>query len=259
MTPRTPHSKPPAALLLALEARAPLELGASIASWPLLSTAARGDGHAVIVFPGLATPDASTLPLRYFLAARGYRALGWELRFNLGPRPGVLERSLERLRRIRRATGRKVSLVGWSLGGVYARELAKLAPDDVRCVVTLGSPFTGHPRANHVWRLYELASGCPLDADPRVERARATPPVPTTSIYSRSDGIVAWQCCVQQAGERAESIEVGSSHIGIAMHPAAWYAVADRLSQRARRWQPFHREGWRRWLYGDPGRAVGPG
>src|SRR5687768_5690250 len=243
MMPATPHPKPPPALLLALEARAPWELGAAIASWPLLSGAARGDGHAVIVFPGLAASDASTLPLRLFLAARGYRALGWEMRVNLGPRAGVLERSLERLRRIRRESGRKVSLVGWSLGGVFARELAKLAPDDVRCVVTLGSPFTGHPKANHLWRLYEMASGCALEADPRVERARDAPPVPTTSIYSRSDGIVAWQCCVQRPGGRSESIEVIASHIGIAMHPAAWFAVADRLAQPARGWKPFHREG----------------
>ena len=259
MASRNTKLKPPPAFLLALEGRAPWELAASIAAWPLLRQAPRGDGHPVIVFPGLAASDLSTLPLRAFLADRGYQPMGWDLRFNLGPRAGVLERSLERVRRIRRESGRKVSLLGWSLGGVYARELAKRAPDDVRCVVTLGSPFTGHPKANHLWRVFELASGHRLDASDEFARVHAAPPVPTTSIFSRSDGIVAWQCCVQQAGNLAESIEVTASHIGIGMNPAAWYAVADRLSQSARRWRPFHRDGWRRWLYQDPYRAFSAG
>jgi pimeloyl-ACP methyl ester carboxylesterase len=251
--------KPPGAFLLALEGRAPWEFGAALASFPLLSRAARGDGHAVVVFPGLAASDLSTLPLRAFLAQRGYRAHGWDLRFNLGPRGGVLERSLDRVREIRRATGGKVSLIGWSLGGVYAREIAKLAPDEVRCVITLGTPFTGHPRANNAWRLYELASGHSLDDLDLVERVRGTPPVPTTSIFSRSDGIVAWPCCVQEASGKAESIEVTASHIGMGVNPAAWYAIADRLAQREGRWQPFHREGWRSWLFPDPYRARDPG
>ena len=250
--------KPPNAFLLALEWRAPWELGAAIASYPLLRQAPRGDGHSVIVFPGLAASDVSTVPLRAFLSGHGYRPAGWELRFNFGPRKGVIERSLERVRALRRKSGRKVSLVGWSLGGVYARELAKMAPEDVRCVVTLGTPFTGHPRANNAWRIYELASGHPVDAQ-EFARVRETPPVPTTSIYSRSDGIVAWQCCVQEKGRRAESIEVQSSHIGIGLNPAAWYALADRLAQPEGRWRAFHREGWRKWLYRDPYRADGAG
>ena len=249
--------KPPGPLLLALEGRAPWEFGAALASWPLLRQAPAGDGHAVIVFPGLAAGDLSTLPLRSFLATRGYSAHGWELRLNFGPRRGVIEKCLERIRRIRRESGGPVSLVGWSLGGVYARELAKMAPGDVRCVVTLGSPFTGHPKSNNAWRIYELASGHRLEASEEFARVGAPPPVPTTSIFSRSDGIVAWPCCVQAQGPLAESIEVSSSHIGIGMNPAAWFAVADRLAQPRGRWRPFHREGWRRWLYRDPYRPAG--
>ena len=199
--------------------------------------------RVVVVFPTLA---AFALPA------------GWDLRLNFGPRKGVIERSLERVRALRRAAGRKVSLVGWSLGGVYARELAKMAPDDVRCVVTLGSPFTGHPKANNAWRLYQLASGHAL-RDDEFERVRAAPPVPTTSIFSRSDGIVAWRCCLQRKSRRAESIEVPSSHFGIGLNPAAWYALADRLAQPEGRWRAFHRDGWRKWLYQDPYRAHGPG
>jgi pimeloyl-ACP methyl ester carboxylesterase len=250
MTPKAPHP-----LLLALEGRAPWELGAAVASYPVLRHAPRGDGHAVIVFPGLATTDATMWPLRTFLAERGWAPHGWEMRFNLGPRAGVIERCIERVRRVRRDSGRKVSLVGWSLGGVYAREIAKLLPRDVRCVVTIGSPFTGPPRANHVWRLYELASGHKLGEEERLAPLREPPPVPTTSVFSRNDGIVAWQCCVQQAGRRAESIELAASHLGMSWHPATWYAVADRLAQDPRRWRPFHLEGWRRWVYRDPYRA----
>ena len=247
--------KPPGAFLLAMESRAPWELGASVIAYPLLRHAPRGDGHSVIVFPGLAASDISTLPLRAFLGDRGYRSTGWDMRFNLGPREGVLDRSLERVRRIRKETGRKVSLIGWSLGGVYAREIAKLAPDDVRTVITLGTPFTGHPRANHAWRIFEFASGRTLDDTETFEHVRVAPPLPTTSILSRSDGIVAWQCCLQAEGELTESIEVTASHIGIGMNPAAWYAVADRLAQPEGKWKPFHRDGWRRWLYRDPYRA----
>jgi pimeloyl-ACP methyl ester carboxylesterase len=251
--------KAPNAFLLALEGRAPWEFGAAIASYPLLRQAPRGDGHGVLVFPGLAASDITTLPLRAFLGERGYRPRGWELRFNLGPRAGVLERCLEQVQRARRETGRKVSLVGWSLGGVYAREIAKLAPGDVRCVITLGSPFTGHPKANNAWRIYELASGHSLDESDGFASVREPPPVPTTSIFSRSDGIVAWRCCMQAAGPRAESIEVAASHIGMGLNPAAWFAVADRLAQREGKWAPFHRDGWRQWLYRDPYRAVDRG
>ena len=251
--------KAPGALLLALEGRAPWEFGAAIAAFPLLRCMPNGDGHGVVVFPGLAASDLSTLPLRAFLSASGYRPHGWELRFNLGPRAGVLERSLDHVRKVRRATGRKVSLVGWSLGGVYAREIAKLVPEDVRCVITMGSPFTGHPRANNVWRVYQLASGHVIDDAEQLHAVRKPPPVPTTSIFSRSDGIVAWPCCVQESGPLAESIEVTASHIGMGMNPVTWFVVADRLAQREGRWKAFHREGWRRHLFNDPYRACDPG
>lgn len=247
--------KPPNAFLMALEGRMPWEFGASIAAYPLLRAAPAGDGHPVLVFPGLAASDITTLPLRTFLRERGYRPHGWDLRFNLGPRAGVIEQSLARVRTLHRETGRRVSLVGWSLGGIYARELAKMAPESVRCVVTLGTPFTGSPKATNAWRIYELASGHKLD-DPQVlAQVREAPPVPTTSIYSRSDGVVAWRCSVNAPGKRVENIEVAASHIGMGLHPLAWFAVADRLAQGERRWKPFHREGWRQWAYPDPERA----
>jgi hypothetical protein len=120
----------------------------------------------------------------------------------------------------------------------------------------MGSPFTGHPKANNAWRVYELASGNAMPADAEFKLVREAPPVPTTSIFSRTDGIVAWPCCLQEPGPKAESIEVAASHIGMGLNPAAWYAIADRLAQREGRWKPFHREGWREWIYRDPYRAV---
>jgi pimeloyl-ACP methyl ester carboxylesterase len=240
-------------MLLALEARAPWEFGAVFATLPWLLQTPRGDGHGVVVFPGLAASDASTVPLRGFLRGRGYDAYGWRLRRNFGPRAGVVEQSVEQVRKLRRESGRPVSLVGWSLGGIYAREIAKLIPGDVRCVVTLATPFTGSPKETNVWRIYELLSGHSLDDTELLAQVRQPPPVPTTSIFSRTDGVVSWRCCVERDGDEVENIEVPASHFGIGMNPATWYAVADRLSQPEGGWSPFHREGWRRWVYGDSG------
>ena len=244
----------PGALLLALETRAPLELGAMLAAWPLLKSAPAGDGHAVIVFPGLGAGDFSTVPLRNFLSAQGYKTYGWDLGFNFGPREGVLERSLDRVVDIHKETGRKVSLIGWSLGGIYAREFAKALPDHVRTVITLGTPFAGNPKATNAWRLYEFASGHKLDDAAMLAQIAEAPSVPTTSILSRSDGVVAWPLSMQKPARHTENIEVIASHVGMGMNPTALYALADRLAQREGKWQKFHREGWRQYFYRDPDR-----
>ncbi len=135
--------------------------------------------------------------------------------------------------------GRKISLVGWSLGGLYARQLAKMMPDRVRQVITLGSPFASGPKATNAWRVYEMASGRRADEeDARFGGSLAgAPPVPTTAIFSRTDGVCAWQGCREQSSHMAESIEVESSHCGMGHHPAAVYAVADRLAQKEGQWR----------------------
>jgi pimeloyl-ACP methyl ester carboxylesterase len=223
---------------------------------PLLKGVADGDGHSVVIYPGLVSSDVNTLPLRMFLSECGYDVHGWDEHVNMGPCANTMARSIERVKRLRRKTGRKVSLVGWSLGGVYAREIAKLHPNDVRCVITLGTPFTGHPKATNAWRVYELTSGEKLDNHVLLAQVRVSPPVPTTSIFSRSDGVVAWKCSLQPAGKMTESIEVVASHVGMGFHPATWYAVADRLAQPEGKWRPFDREeGWRQWVYPDPYRG----
>jgi len=245
---------PPSKILQLLELRALGEFGVSLALLPLLSRAPSGDGHPVLVLPGLVASDASTRPLRSFLADRGYAVHGWGLGRNLGLRPGLESKMKARLREIHRASGRKVSIVGWSLGGVFAREIAGAVPDAVRSVITLGSPIRGNPRSTNAWRIYELASGQSVD-DPKLRLPRVgAPPVPTTSIYSRTDGIVAWQCSVERATDNTESIEVIGSHCGLGVNASVWYAVADRLAQPEGRWQPFDRSGLRRWVFPDPAR-----
>ena len=136
---------PPSRLLLALEVRGILELQAFFAAYPLLRRAPRGDGHPVLVLPGLAASDVSTRPLRTYLRAQGYAAHGWKQGPNHGPRPGVETGMDARLAELAGRYQRKVSLIGWSLGGVFARELARRTPALVRQVITLGSPFAGSP------------------------------------------------------------------------------------------------------------------
>ena len=149
----------PGFLRLALESRAAWEYGAMLAAQPWLSRAPRGDGHPVLVFPGLVASDLSTRPLRRYLEGLNYAAYPWENGRNLGLREGVIDGCLARLRQLRRKHRKKVSLIGWSLGGLYAREIAKQVPQDVRLVITLGTPFTGHPKATNAWRLYQLVAG----------------------------------------------------------------------------------------------------
>ena len=239
-----------------LEGRAIHELGAFIGALPLLSLAPRGDGHPVLVLPGLVASDVSTRPLRTFLKTRGYAVSGWRQGRNLGLRSGVQHAMVDLVRELNDTHGRKISLVGWSLGGLYARQLAKMMPDRVRQVITLGSPFASNPKATNARRIYEMASGRRAEEeDPRFGGTLASPPpVPTTAIFSRTDGVCAWQGCMEKTGTQTESIEVESSHCGMGHHPAVVYAVADRLAQKEGQWRPFDRSGWRSLAYPDPHR-----
>ncbi len=244
-------SRPPSPWLLLLEARAPWEYAALLAARPWLNHLPPGDGHPVIVYPGLGASETSTRPLRGFLQERGYKVYDWGLGPNHGPQPGVLAACRRQVAEVAQRHGEKVSLVGWSLGGIYARELAKQIETDTRCVVTLGSPFAGDPRASNATRAYEMLSGQRIDDD--VERRahlRRAPRVPTSSIYSKSDGIVAWQCSLNDDAPHTENIEVQASHIGLGVNPMALYAVADRLRQDPTAWQRFDAKLAHRWVFG---------
>ena len=250
-------SAPPSFALLMLEARAVAELAAFFSFAPMLRLAPRGDGHPVLVLPGLSAGDASTAPLRWFLRDRGYRAYGWSQGLNRGPRPGVEDSIRSRLAELADRYGRKVSLVGWSLGGVFARELARAEPQLVRSVISLGSGFGIQPTATNAGPVYEALSGHRIDqwvSHEQRELMRQPPPVPSTSIYSRTDGVVAWQGCLEREGPQSENIEVECSHSGLGFHPAALYAVADRLAQPEGEWKPFVRSGLRSYVFPDPRR-----
>jgi pimeloyl-ACP methyl ester carboxylesterase len=208
--------RPPNAALLATELpRAAGELGASLAAAPLLARLPRGDGHAVVVLPGLAASDSSTLPLRRFLRSLGYHVHGWRLGRNQGPTQKILSGLDSRFSTLRELhESAPISIVGWSLGGIYAREIARRDPASVRQVITLGSPFrmTGQGRNLRV---------------------------PVTNVYTRGDGVVSWRDCIDKPGPLRENVEVRGSHCGLGHNTAALVVIADRLAQPAGTWEPF--------------------
>ena len=243
------NSKAPGPLLMLLEGRAPLEYFSMLAAYPWLRRLPRGDGHPVMVFPGMGANDTTTLPLRRLLKSLGYLTRSWGQGFNVGPKRGVLERCADDIREFSERASQPVSVIGWSLGGIYAREMAKAQPSLARCVITLGTPFTGHPKATNAWRIYEWMTGSRVGDAALMAQIRKAPPVPTTSIYSRTDGVVFWRCSLNEPGPLAENIEVHASHVGMGVNPLALYAIADRLAQPIGRWQPFEANGARRWFF----------
>lgn len=249
----------PGFLLIATEVqRALLELSSLPLAAPLLANVPHGDGHPVLVIPGFTASDRSTGILRRYLTHLDYDAHTWDLGRNLGPRSiGADGQHLAaRLREIHHRTGRTISLVGWSLGGVMARQLSRLAPDAVRQIITLGSPFGGDPRATNVLKMYERMTGHRIK-DPKTQRdlaeSRKAPPVPSTAIYTRGDGIVAWQNCVEPESPTTDNIEVHGSHCGLGVNPAVLYAIADRLAQDEGHWRPFDRTLLRSAIYPSSG------
>jgi pimeloyl-ACP methyl ester carboxylesterase len=211
-----------------------------IADWP------RGDGHPVLVIPGFLAGPLSTDLLRNVLRRLGYRVYDWGLGYNMGYRDSMKKTLPTRLRHIReRAGGRNVSIIGWSAGGIYARELARAFPDDVRSVITLGSPFRGNHQASTAWRVWRLVNRGAEATEAMSETAsmrRAQPlSVPTTCIYSKTDGIVAWQCCTSLPAPDTENVEVHSSHIGYGHNLETLSVIADRLAQPENSWRPFQR------------------
>lgn len=233
---------PPSRLLaLAEPSRALGELASFIALRPLLGMLPKGDGHGVLVLPGFLAGDYSTLPLRSLLRDLGYDAVGWNLGRNVHVDNARVEAMLKCLDDLYERTGRKVSIIGWSLGGVFARELAKQAPDKVRLVISLGSPITENRDYTNARGLFEYLNGAkpqPMRTG-KFRKLGEAPPVPTTSILTKSDGIVHWRASVQHGEGNVENIEVHASHCGLGVNPAAIYAIADRLAQSEREWQPF--------------------
>ena len=204
-----------------------------------LKAAPRGDGHPVIVVPSFLRGDGHTAPLRRFLAGCGYAAFGWGLGTNLGPTAAALDGIEMLLGAVHRRQGRKVTLIGHSLGGVIARELAKQHPDQVRQLLVLASPIR-LPAASPLEPVYKLlARWHSIDPAGSIAELNTPPDVPVTAIYTKSDGIVAWQSCREIEGALRESIEVRGAHGTMVRNPAAWRIVADRLAQREGEWRAY--------------------
>lgn len=248
----------PSLFLLLAEMRGTLEFALTVASAPALITAPRGDGHPALVLPGFLASDASTALLRGYLNYMNYRAYPWKLGRNNGGVYRMRAQVRERIADIHKKTGRKVSLVGWSLGGVYARDAALAMPHSVRSVITMGSAFARDVTANNVTRIYERVSGESIGAANAadVEALAGDLPTPATSIYSKTDGIVNWRTCMLRENDRAENIEiVGGSHVGFGVNAAVFWAIADRLSVPEGQFWPFERGGPFRLSYSRPSRA----
>jgi alpha/beta superfamily hydrolase len=214
-----------------------IELGSGLAAiriagaLPRLLAAPRGDGHTVVDIPGWKAPEVSGAPLRAYLRFLGYDATSWGFGTNTGDPRRDAQRLSRRVRELADQSGSAVSLVGWSLGGVIAREVARRHPDVVRRVITYGTPVVGGPRFTAVARAYDATTS--VAAEAVAERLDAESPiqVPLTVVYTRRDGIVAWQACIDRSSPDAEHVEVASTHIGMGVDPDVWGVVADRLAR----------------------------
>ncbi len=226
--------------------RTMLEFQSLLVSLPVLGRLKRGDGHPVLVLPGFLAGDASTAVLRRFLSKMNYQAEPWQLGRNTGRAEIIQSKLLDRFESLANEFSEKITIIGQSLGGVYARELARMYPDSVRQVITLGSPFGTMDSGTTlplVRRLFEQQSGMTIEAmrefmlalDPHV-----SPPVPVTAIYSKGDGVVNWRVCREHEEDAlTQNIEICGSHCGMGFNPAIYYIIADRLAQPSGDWQKF--------------------
>lgn len=190
-----------------------------------------GAGQPVMVIPGILSSDSATALLRRTLDASGYRAHASELGFLTGIKAATLARAVDRLAAVADAEQRKVALVGWSLGGLYARVLAQRHPELVELVMTLGTPFSGDRRANNAWRLYEAINDHTVDAPPVPDDPAMKPPVPTIALWSRKDGVIAPAAARGLPHERDAEVEVPFHHFALASTRPAIDRVVSELGR----------------------------
>lgn len=241
----TEYSKPSTALLWTEGGRAAAEAINFWTDLPLLAAAPRGDGQEVLVLPGLSADDSSTAVMRAVIASHGYSANAWTLGPNLGPTRKIVSGLLDKLDELYERQGRPVSLVGWSLGGILARVLTEYQPDKVRSVISLGSPFNlsveTSASTSHAGPLFEALRPWHTDFldDFSSGKRKMTTATPATSVYSKLDGVVPWQACLDIEAPHRENIEVTASHLGMGMNPRVLSIVLDRLRQPERGWRPY--------------------
>lgn len=249
----TGTARPPHPFWTLTEGRALFEFGAFKLLHKRMRNLPRGDGHPVLVLPGFLASDRSTEPMRRLFSDLGYATYGWGLGRNVRFNEDRERQMSDLVERIYRQNDRKLSIVGWSLGGVFARELAKLHPDIVRMVISLGSPISNDRRHAAPRRVFELINGkhTQPEEEGRYGDLAAAPPVPTTSILTRTDGVVSWRGSVQtkMEGHQTENIVVPASHVGLGVNPLVMLAVTDRLAQSENDWRPFDRSGWREHVF----------
>ena len=193
-----------------------------------LAAVRRGDGRAVLLLPGLGAGERSMGALRRFLVGAGHDARPWGLGRNGGDVEALLAAMTARVEALAGTGGRPVALVGWSLGGIVAREVARDRPDAVARVVTFGTPLSG-PRSSFAGRLYSATRRAEIEAG-IAEREQRPIEVPVTAIHSRRDGAVAWRDCIDRVTPGVENVEVTSTHLGMGLDPDVWLVVADRLA-----------------------------
>ncbi len=238
------HAPRPTVWQSLAECRALVEFMSIAPARPLLKLAPRGDGQPVLVLPGFFASDGLTATLRRFLVGKNFNASGWGEGRNPGINEALYQRLESRVKQHADDEGSTVSLVGWSLGGIYARLLAQRVPEYVRQVVTMGSPFSMDQYGavnGAVERLYQAVNPG-QGQDPMLEYSelwRAAPAVPSTSIFSRGDGVAHWSYCVDEEDENTENIVLPGSHLGMTHNPLYLYCVAERLSQPEGQWRPF--------------------
>ncbi|MDG2025604.1 MAG: alpha/beta fold hydrolase [Acidimicrobiales bacterium] len=243
----------PSRLLAALEIRALGEMGSFALSAPALAALLpKGTPKTVLVLPGFLADDASTAPMRRLLGHLGHDVHGWDLGRNIGPTNEIMDGLVERVEELDRRGG-PLDIIGWSLGGIYAREIARLAPSVVRQVVTMASPFqtTGPDESNAsaAFRALRARHNPEFELNRVPSWAREPIPVWTTSIYTKTDGIVHWSQCLNVHRPHTENIEVRGSHCGLGYNPFAMWIVADRLAQPANEWNRFRPPGPLRYLF----------
>lgn len=223
--------------------RALFDLGAHYTFLPILNRSKKStDGHPVLVLPGFMASDTSTGLTRKYLDRLGYSTYGWELGRNYA-REDYMEVLQARLREIHASHEQKVSIIGWSLGGVYARQVAKSHPDMVRQIITLGSPFNGVQEPNNAAWIYNRILKRERASEVSQEMINDIPipaPVPTTAIYTKEDGVVPWQVCIEKEEDHwHQNIQVRGSHLGLGVNPSVLYIINDRLGQPVNDWGRF--------------------
>ena len=225
-------TRPPSTWTSFGELASPLAAVRLVGAVPRLSAAPRGDGHLVVDIPGWRAPELSGAPLRRYLRHLGYDARGWGFGTNTGDPRRDVERLSASVLDLVEASGSPASLVGWSLGGVIAREVARRHPEAVRRVITYGTPVAGGAAYTSIGRAYGRGTAVDADAQRVARRLDARSPiqVPLTVMFSKRDGVVAWQACIDHATPGAEHVEVSSSHIGMGVDPDVWAVVAERLA-----------------------------